>query len=56
MDKHTEAEPFYRRALAGFQEALGAEHPHTQLARGALDRCKTDKEKAALNHRVKVDV
>ncbi len=36
--RHKEAEPFYRRALAIRETALGAEHPDTLRVKGNLER------------------
>ncbi len=30
--KHAEAEPFYKRALAIYEKALGPEHPHVAIS------------------------
>ena len=41
MGKYEEAEPLYRRALAGLEAALGAEHPDTLRASITWPSCCT---------------
>ena len=36
--EYESARPYYERALAIFEERLGANHPHTQTVRGNLAR------------------